>query len=76
VNPNLDRTRRRLLISEASALLARTPGTLDAWLRGLPERWLRAPRMNHRVAARHRRPDSIITPPDKRSHGRAVAVID
>src|ERR1700730_14089430 len=37
---NLDRTRRHLVISEASALLARTPGTLDAWLRGLPECWL------------------------------------
>jgi hypothetical protein len=28
------------VIAEASALLARTPGTLDAWLRGLPECWL------------------------------------
>jgi len=37
MNPVLDRTRRNLVISEASALLARTPGTLDAWLRGLPE---------------------------------------
>jgi hypothetical protein len=29
-----------MAIPEASALLARTPGTLDAWLRGLPECWL------------------------------------
>jgi hypothetical protein len=40
VTTNLDRTRRHLVISEASALLTRTPGTLDAWLRGLPECWL------------------------------------
>jgi hypothetical protein len=40
VTSNLDRTRRHLVISEASALLARTPGTLDAWLRDLPECWL------------------------------------
>jgi hypothetical protein len=37
---NLDRTRRRLVIAEAAALLARTPGMLDAWLRGLPECWI------------------------------------
>ena len=37
---NLDRVRRGLVISEASALLARTPRTLDAWLRGLPDGWL------------------------------------
>src|SRR6266849_4364940 len=35
-----DRTRRHLVIPEASAILARTPGMLDAWLRGLPEGWL------------------------------------
>jgi len=35
-----DRTRRPLSIPEASALLARTPPLLDAWLRGLPESWL------------------------------------
>jgi hypothetical protein len=37
-----DRTRRRLTIPEASALLARTPATLNAWLRGLPDGWLAA----------------------------------
>jgi hypothetical protein len=35
-----DRTRRRLALPEATALLARTPGILNAWLRGLPEGWL------------------------------------
>jgi DinB superfamily len=34
-----DRTRRRFALPEATALLARTPGILDAWLRGLPEGW-------------------------------------
>jgi hypothetical protein len=37
-----DRTRRRFSLPEATALLARTPGILDAWLRGLPEGWLSA----------------------------------
>jgi hypothetical protein len=37
-----DRTRRRLTIPEATALLARTPATLNFWLRGLPEGWLLA----------------------------------
>ncbi len=36
----MDRTRRHLVIAEASALLARTPAILDAWLRNLPEGWL------------------------------------
>jgi len=40
VTSNLDRTRRPLAISEAAALLSRTPGMLDAWLRDLPECWL------------------------------------
>jgi hypothetical protein len=40
MTPNIDRTRRPLAIPEASAILARTPGMLDAWLRGLPEGWL------------------------------------
>lgn len=35
-----DRTRRQFTISEATALLARTPATLNAWLRDLPEGWL------------------------------------
>jgi DinB superfamily len=34
-----ERTRRRFALSEATALLARTPGVLNAWLRGLPEGW-------------------------------------
>src|SRR5262249_53024683 len=38
--PSADRTRRQFTISEATALLARTPATLNAWLRGLPEGWL------------------------------------
>jgi len=38
----VDRTRRSLNVAEASALLARTPRVLDAWLRGLPEGWLAA----------------------------------
>lgn len=38
--PQSDRTRRVLSIAEASALLARTPALLDAWLRGLPEGFL------------------------------------
>ena len=37
-----DRTRRRLTLEEATALLARTPGVLDSWLRGLPQGWLAA----------------------------------
>lgn len=38
--PSQDRTRRRLSLSEATALLARTPATLNAWLRDLPEGFL------------------------------------
>ena len=34
-----DRTRRPFVIDEAKAILARTPSTLDALLRGLPESW-------------------------------------
>jgi hypothetical protein len=34
-----DRTRRPFVIDEAMAILARTPSTLDALLRGLPESW-------------------------------------
>ena len=33
----VDRTRRPFAIEEATAILARTPATLDALLRGLPE---------------------------------------
>ncbi len=37
-----DRTRRPLVLAEAIALLRRTPATLDAWLRDLPDSWLQA----------------------------------
>lgn len=36
------RTRRIFHLQDATALLARTPATLDAWLRGLPDGWLHA----------------------------------
>jgi hypothetical protein len=36
---SIDRTRRPFVIDEAIAILARTPSTLDALLRGLPESW-------------------------------------
>jgi DinB family protein len=35
-----DRTRRSFLMEEAVAILARTPATLDALLRGLPDGWI------------------------------------
>ena len=35
----IDRTRRPFVMEEATALLSRTPSTLDALLRGLPESW-------------------------------------
>ena len=37
-----DRTRRSFELGEATAILTRTPATLDALLRGLPEEWIRA----------------------------------
>jgi hypothetical protein len=37
-----DRTRRAFALEEAVAILARTPATLDALLRGLPEGWIAA----------------------------------
>ncbi|HEU4691218.1 MAG TPA: hypothetical protein VFS23_22780, partial [Vicinamibacterales bacterium] len=37
-----DRTRRRLSMEEAVAILARMPPTLDALLRGLPAGWIAA----------------------------------
>jgi hypothetical protein len=40
--PTPDRTRRRFALDEAVPLLARTPATLDALLRGLPEGWIAA----------------------------------
>ena len=35
-----DRTRRSFVMDEAAAILARTPATLDALLRGLPNGWI------------------------------------
>ena len=37
-----DRTRRPFVMTEGVAILARTPGALDALLRGLPEGWITA----------------------------------
>ena len=37
-----NRTRRSFVMEEAVAILTRTPATLDALLRGLPEDWIRA----------------------------------
>ena len=37
-----DRTRRRFVMEEAVAILTRTPATLDALLRGLPDGWIAA----------------------------------
>jgi hypothetical protein len=37
-----DRTRRSFVMDEAVAILARTPATLDALLRGLPDGWIAA----------------------------------
>jgi hypothetical protein len=39
---SLDRTRRRFTFDEATAILSRTPATLDALLRGLPDGWIHA----------------------------------
>jgi DinB superfamily len=36
------RTRRAFALAEATAVLARTPTTLDAMLRGLPDGWIQA----------------------------------
>jgi hypothetical protein len=38
----IDRTRRRFAVDEAAAILSRTPATLDALLRGLPDGWIAA----------------------------------
>src|SRR5688572_28635767 len=35
-----DRTRRPFVLDEGVDILARTPGTLDALLRGLPDAWI------------------------------------
>jgi hypothetical protein len=37
-----DRTRRPFVLDEATAILARTPATLDTLLRGLPDGWIAA----------------------------------
>jgi len=37
-----DRTQRSFVMEEAVAILARTPATLDALLRGLPDSWIAA----------------------------------
>ena len=42
MNAHTDRTRRPLVLDEAVAILRRTPATLDAMLRDLPEGWLAA----------------------------------
>src|SRR5687767_13255984 len=38
----IDRTRRSFVMEAAVAILARTPATLDALLRGLPDGWIGA----------------------------------
>jgi hypothetical protein len=40
VTAQTDRTRRAFVMDEAVALLTRTPATLDAWLRDLPDGWI------------------------------------
>ena len=42
MTPPTDRTRRSFVLDEAAAILERTPATLDALLRDLPEGWLAA----------------------------------
>jgi hypothetical protein len=42
MNEAIDRTRRPFVLSEATGILARTPTTLDALLRGLPDSWISA----------------------------------
>jgi hypothetical protein len=39
---HIDRSRRPFVLEEAAAILSRTPATLDAMLRGLPEDWVTA----------------------------------
>lgn len=39
---HIDRTRRPFVLDEAVAILSRTPATLDAFLRGLPDGWIAA----------------------------------
>ena len=42
MSPSADRTRRPFVLEEGIAILARTPATLDALLRGLPDGWIAA----------------------------------
>src|SRR5262245_5775721 len=42
ITTRTDRTRRPFKMSEAIAILSRTPATLDALLRGLPDGWIAA----------------------------------
>jgi hypothetical protein len=42
MTPETDRTRRPFVMEEAVAILTRTPATLDALLRGLPDGWIGA----------------------------------
>ena len=42
MTPEINRTRRAFVMGEAIAILSRTPATLDAMLRGLPEGWISA----------------------------------
>ena len=42
MNERIDRTWRRFVLDEAVTILGRTPATLDALLRGLPDVWIGA----------------------------------
>lgn len=42
MSASIDRTRRSFTLDEGIAVLARTPGSLDALLRGLPDGWIAA----------------------------------
>ena len=42
MSADLDRTRRAFVLDDAVAILSRTPATLDALLRGLPDDWVTA----------------------------------
>jgi len=42
MSAEIDRARRSFVLEEAVAVLARTPATVDALLRGLPEGWIAA----------------------------------
>ena len=38
MSPEIDRTRRPFALDDAVAILSRTPATLNAWLRDLPDK--------------------------------------